>query len=64
MIMKPRPFIWAAIASLALVTSLVFVLSDSSSGSSTTTPTIGGSGTSLQDNSDCHAANALQFGAC
>jgi hypothetical protein len=51
----------AAIVVAALATSLVLSFAGSSSGSSTDTsvPSIGGSGTSLQDNSGCYASRSM-----
>lgn len=54
----------AAVAIAALVTALVVTMTNSSSSSTSNSPTIGGTGTSLQDNSSCQGTNRLQFGAC
>jgi hypothetical protein len=54
----------AVVVIAALVTALVVAMTGSSSGSKSTSPTIGGSGTSQSDNSFCQGTNKAQFGAC
>jgi hypothetical protein len=54
----------AAVAIAALATALVLTLSDNSSGSTSNAPSIGGSGTSQQDNSYCHGGGVAAFHAC
>ena len=49
----------AAVVVAALATSLVLSFAGSSSSSTPSAPTIGGVGTSLQDNSGCYATRAL-----
>jgi hypothetical protein len=55
----------ATVLVAALATSLVLSFAGSSSGSSApSAPTIGGSGTSLQDNSGCNATRSYALHGC